>query len=184
MGNKIKYGLSNVHYAKITETGGVITYATPVAIQGAVNITLNAESESDSFYADDVDYFNWATNNGYSGSLEVAILHDEFRTDILGDVADDSGALFEDANANPNPFALLFEFKGDVNGTKHILYKVNATRPSIEAATKANNITPNTDVLNIKALPGAGGYVKAKASPADTSYDGWYTKVYEFTESE
>ena len=67
--NKIKYGLSNVHYATITESDGVITYGKPKAIKGAVNLSLNAEGESDSFYADDIDYFNWSTNDGYSRKL-------------------------------------------------------------------------------------------------------------------
>ncbi len=180
--NKVKYGLSNVHYAKIINTDGVITYETPVPIKGAVDLVLNAEGESDSFYADDIDYFTWSTNDGYSGSLEIALLPDEFSIDILGDKVDESGALFEDANAVPAPFALLFEFKGDKNGIRHVFYNVNATRPNIEGETKQKTINPNTDTLNIRALPGANGFVKAKAKPADTCYADWYTSVYEYVE--
>ena len=49
MSNKIKYGLKNVHYAVITEAGGVVSYGTPVAIPGAVNITLSPAGEKVEF---------------------------------------------------------------------------------------------------------------------------------------
>ena len=55
MANKIKYGLKNVYYAKITEgTGGTITYGTPVAIPGAVSMSLDAQGEISKFYADNI----------------------------------------------------------------------------------------------------------------------------------
>ena len=54
MANKIKYGLRSVYYAVATEgTGGALTYATPVAMPGAVNLSLSQEGESNIFYADD-----------------------------------------------------------------------------------------------------------------------------------
>ena len=78
MGNKVKFNLKNVHAAKLTESvvQGVktYTYATPVAIPGAVSISFNAEGESKPFYADGIVYFRSNTNNGYSGDLEMALI--------------------------------------------------------------------------------------------------------------
>ena len=54
-----------------------------------------------------------------------------------------AGRCCEDANAVPAPFALLFEFKGDKNGDRHVFYNVNATRPNIEEETKQKTIAPN-----------------------------------------
>lgn len=34
--NKVKFGLSNVYIAKITETDGKITYGTPFAMPGEI----------------------------------------------------------------------------------------------------------------------------------------------------
>ena len=87
MGNKVKYNLKNVHAAKLTETvaDGVtaFTYAAPKAIPGAVSISLDAEGESSPFYADGIVYFRSVTNNGYSGDLEIALIPEWFRTEIL-----------------------------------------------------------------------------------------------------
>ncbi len=87
MGNKVKYNLKNVHAAKMTETvtDGVasFTYDKPKAIPGAVSISLDAEGESSPFYADGIVYFRSVTNNGYSGDLEIALIPEWFRTEIL-----------------------------------------------------------------------------------------------------
>ena len=86
MGNKIKYNLKNVHAAVLTETtssnGVTYSYDTPEPIPGAVSLSLDAEGESSPFYADGVVYFRSATNNGYSGELELALIPEWFRTDI------------------------------------------------------------------------------------------------------
>ena len=132
MGNKVKYNLKNVHAAKMTETvtDGVttFTYATPKAIPGAVSISLDAEGESSPFYADGIVYFRTVTNNGYSGDLEIALIPEWFRTKILQETLDSKGVLMENSGIGESvKFALLFEFDGDVNAIRHVLYNCTAT---------------------------------------------------------
>ena len=82
--NKVKFGLKNCHYAKATfAADGSVTYAKPVRIPGAVDISLDAEGESDSFYADDGVYYSIAANNGYKVDLEIAIVPESFIKDIM-----------------------------------------------------------------------------------------------------
>lgn len=83
MGNKVKYNLKNVHAAKLTITDGTYKYETPKPIPGAVSISLDAEGDSSPFYADGIVYFRSTANNGYSGDLEIALIPEWFRTDIL-----------------------------------------------------------------------------------------------------
>ena len=152
MGNKVKYNLKNVHVAKLTETEveGVrsYNYATPRAIPGAVSLSLDAEGESTPFYADGIVYFRSVTNNGYSGDLEMALIPDWFRTEILQEVLDKKGVLVEKITTKESvKFALLFEFDGDVNCIRHVMYNCTSSRPSIESETKEDTIEPGTELI-------------------------------------
>lgn len=179
MSNKIKFGLKNVHYAVVTEAGGEVQYGTPKRIPGAVNLTLDAAGESVQFYADDIVYYEENTNNGYEGSLEMALISDEFRVDVLGDEIDDNGAIVETANAKPKKFALLFEFDGDAKKTRHVMYNVLPTRPSVSGATRTNTKEPQTETMTIAARPAIDtGDVKARVKQGETPYDDFYTAVY------
>ena len=189
MGNKILYNLKKVHAAKLTETteNGVTSYsyATPRAIPGAVSISLDAEGESKPFYADGIVYFRSVTNNGYSGDLEMTLIPEWFRTEILQEELDDNGVLIEkSSNKESVKFALLFEFDGDVNCIRHVLYNCTASRPSIESETKEDSIEPGTEKLSITADPRADGLVKARTGNTTdaTTYANWYSAVYLPTE--
>ena len=185
MKNKVKFNLKNVHAAKLTETvtEGVttFTYATPRAIPGAVSISLDAEGESSPFYADGIVYFRSVTNNGYSGDLEMALVPEWFRTEILQEALDSKGVLIEKSdNKESVKFALLFEFDGDVNCIRHVLYNCTSSRPSIESETKEDTIEPGTETLSITADPRADGLVKARTGDTTdaATYAGWYQSVY------
>ena len=185
MGNKVKFNLKNVHAAKLTETvaDGVtsFSYDTPRAIPGAVSISLDAEGESSPFYADGIVYFRSVTNNGYSGDLEMALVPEWFRTEILQEELDAKGVLIEKSdNRESVKFALLFEFDGDINCIRHVLYNCTSSRPSIESETKEDTIEPGTEKLSITADPRADGLVKARTGDTTdaATYTNWYQTVY------
>lgn len=182
MANKVKFGLSQCYYAVATDDGtGTLTYATPVALKGAVNLSLDAQGESNPFYADNITYFQSQSNNGYSGTLELALIPDAFRTDVLGEVADDNGVITESADAKTIEFALLFQFDGDENNTRHCMYRCTASRASVAGQTNEASITPQTETLNITAMPRISDkLVKSKCSETQaTQYADWYSTVYE-----
>ena len=185
MSNKVKYNLKNVHAAKLTTevVDGVTeyTYATPQAIPGAVSLSLDAEGDSSPFYADGIVYFRSYANNGYSGDLEIALIPEWFRTEILKETLDAKGVLVERAdNTDSVKFALLFEFDGDVNSIRHVLYNCAASRPSIESETKEDTIEPGTETLSLTADPREDGLVKSRTGDTTdaTTYANWYKSVY------
>ena len=191
MGNKVKYNLKNVHAAKLTETkspegGTTYSYSAPKAVPGAVSISLSAEGDTSPFYADGIVYFRTTSNNGYSGDLELALIPEWFRTEILGETLDEKGVLVERSDVSEIvKFALLFEFDGDVNAIRHVLYNCSASRPSIESQTKEDTVEPGTETLTLTADPRADGLVKARTGDTtdDETYSGWYAAVYEATEA-
>lgn len=188
MANKIKYGIKNVYYAKATlAANGSATYATPVALPGAVSITLDAEGETSPFYADNIVYYVGQSNNGYTGSLELALVPDAFRTDILGEVADaQSGLQYEKVDVEPSHFALLFQFEGDDAATKHVFYNCVASRPSVSSTTKETSVEPQTETLNLTATSvynaaATADIVKGKMESDASGYASFFTAVVQPT---
>lgn len=184
MGNKVKYGLKNVYYAKATiAEDGSATYTKPVAWPGAVSLAMDPEGETSKFYADNVAYAQFSTNAGYTGTYESALIPDSFRKDILGEIEDANGVMLEDAGAAAGHFALLFQFEGDVEGTRHVLYNCVATRPSVSGSTTEESSDPQTESLEISC--GSiyvedidKDVVKAKAKPDSLKYNTWFDSVY------
>lgn len=184
MANKIKYGLRNVYYAKVTATDdatGALTYATPVRIPGAVDLALDAAGDSEPFYADDVVYWQGAANNGYSGNLEIALIPDAFKTDILGEILNTNGVYYEAADAQVAEFALMFEFQGDESATRHCLYRCSASRPGINGHTQEAAITPQTETLALTAMARIDDLaVKARCPRTASAYNTWFNAVPPF----
>ena len=183
MKNKVKYGLKNAHYAPLTvDEAGNATFATPIPIPGSVSLTMDAQGDTETFYADNMAYFVSAANDGYNGSFEVAIIPDSFRQDILNETLDEQAKiLVENINNQTNPFALLFEFQGDKRAIRHVLYNCTCGRPSVTGSTTTNTKTPTTETMNLTGAPLANGNVKAKTT-ADTpaaQYNSWYSSVWQ-----
>ena len=117
---------------------------------------------------------------GYSGDLEVAIIPESFRTDILKEELDSNGVLVENSEVNLEKFCLLFEFDGDQKHIRHALYNCSASRPGIEGNTNEESKEVQTETLTITATPLPDGRVKGKTGDTTdaTVYNNWYSAVY------
>ncbi len=179
--NKVKYNLCNVHYAAATlDQNGNATFGTPIPMPGAVSLSLEANGTPSNFYADGYAYFVINNNMGYTGDLELALIPESFRKDVLKETADNNSVLIENANTSTGSFALLFEFDGDARKIRHVLYYCSASRPSIESQTNEESIEVKTEKISIKAAPLGSGLVKAKTGDdtTDAVYQSWYNEVY------
>jgi len=181
--NKITFGLKNVHYAPFTIVAGVITYETPVSMPGGIELSIEPRGDMTEFYADDVLYYSAANNQGYDGTLSIANIPEKFAIDALGEEKDETDMVItEKATSKGKPFALLFEFDGDVKATRHILYNCTANRPTVGSSTKTNTAEPNANELTFVASPRETDLAvktKTTASTPENIYNAWYTKVYE-----
>lgn len=178
-GNKVKYGLTNVHYAIITEKDNIITFGTPERLPGAVALTLKPKGEQIEFFADDSLYYSEEMNQGYEGDLELAIVPDKFRIEVLGFELDNNGVLFENSNSKKKTIALLYEFDGDKNKTRRVNYNVSVSRPEAGSKTKGNKAEMETETLGIIISPSKDtGMVQGKVNQGTKVYDDWYKAVY------
>ena len=179
--NKVKFNICNVHYALLTiADDGTFSFGTPVPMPGAVSLSLDANGEPSNFYADGYAYYTVGNNMGYEGDLELAMVPESFRTDVLGEQLDANNVLVENANTETVNFALLFEFDGDIRKIRHVLYKCAASRPGVASKTNEEEVEVQTETLTVKATPMANGIVKAKTGDDTTDfvYQNWYTAVY------
>jgi len=181
--NKVIYGLKNVHYSVISEDEmGFVTYATPVALKGATEISLEPKGESSDFYADDILFHTTVSNAGYETTLSIANINREFRVDVLGESLElTDNILTENTNQKGKKIAFLFEFDGDIKAVRHCLYNCTVTRPTITSATKTETAEPQPQELTLVAAPTSEGVVKRSTTgdTPDAIYDGWYAAVYE-----
>lgn len=160
--SKVFYGLSNVHYAKLTETvdpitGAVTTsYGAPKAWPGAVHLTLDPNGNPVIFSADNSAYYTISNNRGYEGDFECAKIPDDILVDTLGNTEDDNGMIVETDKDEVSYFALMFEFETDKNPNRYVFYKVCLSeRPGLESETVdvTGDITVATQTVKFQAMP-------------------------------
>lgn len=180
----VKFGFSNVHVAKLIEQNNAINYDTPFAIPGGVS--FNQDPQGDTvFYADNMKYF--IGKNGYTGSLVIANVPNEFLIKILGMKEDANGAIIENTANKESRFALMCEVDGDPNKNRVVFYDCTATRPSIEYSTTEEGKEVKTATMEITMAPrSTDGQVKASLPSSTTNkeaYNNFFNSVYEEEQS-
>ncbi|MBS4750322.1 phage tail protein [Carnobacteriaceae bacterium zg-ZUI78] len=181
--NKVTYGLENVHFSVITERpDGTHEYGTPIPIRGAVELGLEPQGEAIKLKADNIIYFADESNEGYTGTLKVFLLPEEFMQQVLGETIE-GGLVTEKAGIPKKSFALMFQFEGDKNAVRHVLYNCNAKRPKVSSATK-DGANYNNDELSFEASPRPKDKVikrKTNKNTAKDIYDNWFKAVPDVT---
>lgn len=184
--NKVQFNLRNVHYAVLNETieGGIVSYTwgTPVPVPGAVSLSLDAEGETNAFYADGIAYYVSVANNGYSGDLEMARFPEQMLQDVWGYELDTtSKVLVEKSDVNAKAFALLFQIDGDAGDNRFLLYNCTASRPQVGGSTIEATKEPSTQTVTVTASPLADGRVKASTTAQTTEAvkNSWFNAVWE-----
>lgn len=190
MANKVQFGLSNVYYAILTESdSSAPTFGTPKRLAGAVSLELSQEGAVNDFYADNITYFRVSENNGYTGSLELALISDDAKKDIWGFGYDSTNKiLYEDAKAEPKPFALLFQIEGDVNEDLYVVYKCYASRPNLGSETiNENGREPQTQSVDLTVTPlidptngvlAGKVYAKTDSDTSTATKTSWFSSVF------
>jgi len=186
----VRFGISNAHYALYTEgTGGTAgTYAKPVAMPGATQLTLTPQGDTWTFYADNIAYETGSSNTGYEVSVTIAVFGDADKVALLGYKTDDNGVVYEPADAEPASAAFLWQFDGSKVKKRGLLYNVKFNRPTMTGNTKTDSVDPDTDELTGVAIGRdltidnkTVNVIKASCTnetATKTQFDGWFDNVY------
>lgn len=152
--NKVTFGLTNVHYSKATQDNDLEwSFATPVRLYGAQEITSDIVGGSTAVYADDSVIATLVQNAGRTITLKVTEISDEFKVDILGYKRLENGNLVEITNAQVQTFALGCEFQGDAKARRVWFYLCTVTPINEASKSKADSVEANAITLNITARP-------------------------------
>ncbi len=177
--NSVRYGLSNVHVGLVeTSENATITFTKPEQYPGAVNLTLDPEGEQSIFYADNIAYYVTNSNNGYTGEIEMAIVPSWFETKFLGSIESNEGMIVETANVSQKMAYMMFQFEGDINATKYIIYNMRFNRPSLEGKTQEDTTEPDTSTIPFTSVPlktEFGNIVRAKVPVSASNYETFFT---------
>lgn len=188
MNNKVTYGLKNVHYAVFDERSE--SYLTPIPLKGAAELKLSSVdevNETDIYSSSGLPILYFYTNRDYEGSLLLSVVPEHFYINCLGQQKKSANdVLVESDHDVHSSFALLFEFDGDQNKTRHILYRCYATRPSVSSTSRGGSMDISGQEMSLRVLSTLeDGKIKAKVNntgtePSKTIYENWFNEVQFF----
>lgn len=150
MANKVEFGISNLYVGTYSvDTTGSVTMGTPYHQAGAVSFSPEEQSESNTFYADNVVYWSQYTGGTYEGDLEVAKFDDAFKTAYLGYISKSDGGIANVKNAvKPNVY-IAFQVEGDAESRRVIMYNCSLGGITREYATTEDAIEPATETIAV-----------------------------------
>lgn len=176
MANKVEFGISNLHVGTYTVSGGTITLGTPYHQKGAVSFSPEEQSDSNTFYADNIAYWSGYSGGTIEGDLEVAMFDDDFKTQFLGYRALTDGGLANVKNATKPNVYISFQVEGDAESRRVILYNCSLGAITREYATTEDSTEPATETLAVTCTGvDSNGVTMAVYSPTDAGYDTLFT---------
>lgn len=183
MANRVNWGLALSAWGKITvDADGNDVYGVPTKFLGNRQVNWDPAGDLIKVYADGTVIYTGRQNSGYTGSLELTNLDDDFAKWVLSESVDQKNVQFEEKEPTVNRFYLMWEWIQDSKNTRHIMYNITASRPSMSATTAGDNDTKTAQyrTLNMTAIPRADGIVKAstRVDVDSTTYGNWFNAAY------
>ena len=160
-----------------------MTYGTVERLRGAAELTLEPTGDKGSYKADNINFYTSESNDGYEGTLKLALLTQEFLTRVLGEKLDPTTkTISEIANAEKKNFALMFRFEGDKKrNTSCFVLLLRIT--SVNGIKKQKSGSDINEVeLNFTASPRPLDKVVRRKTTEETSDEirqNWFKEVFE-----
>lgn len=183
MANRVNWGLALSAWGRITtDAQGNDVYGTPTMFLGDRQINWDPSGDLINVYADGTIIYTGRQNSGYTGSMELTNLDDDFAEWVLSEEVDSNNVQYENKEPVVHRFYLVWEWVQDAKNTRHIMYNITASRPSMSATTAGDGDTKTAQyrTINMTAIPRADGIVKAstRVNVDDTTYSNWFNAAY------
>lgn len=174
--NKVEFGISNLIIGTYTDTNGTVTLGTPYHQKGAVSLSLEPEGDSNEFYADNMIYWSGFSDNGFSGSLEVARFDTDAKKDFFGYAETAGGGIAAIKGATKPPVYIAFQTEGDAEARRVIIYNVTLSGINREFNTIEDSKEPVTESCDITVVgDNTTGITVASYKPGDSAYSTLFT---------
>lgn len=183
MPNKVNWGLAASAWGKITvDANGNDVYGPPIMFLGDRQVNFTPAGDLVKVFADGTVIYVGKENSGYTGSLELTNMDDEFAKWALSEEVDSKNVQYEIKEPVVNRIYLLWEWVQDTKNTRHIMYNITVSRPDQNATTAGDgdSKTAQYQTVNLTAIPRADGIVKAKTrvDVDATTYNNWFNAAY------
>ena len=183
MANKVNWGLAASAWGKITvDANGNDVYGTPTMFLGDRQVNWDPAGDLVKVFADGTVIYTGRQNSGYTGSMELTNMDDDFAAWVLSESVDSKNVQYEEKEPTVNRFYLLWEWVQDQKNTRHVMYNITASRPSMSATTAGDNDTKTAQyrTVNLTAIPRADGVVKAstRVDVDSTTWTNWFNACY------
>ena len=183
MQNKVNWGLAASAWGKITvDANGNDVYGPPIMFLGDRQVNFTPAGDLVKVFADGTVIYVGKENTGYTGSLELTAMDDEFAKWALSEEVDSKNVQYEINEPVVNRIYLLWEWVQDTKNTRHIMYNITVSRTNINATTAGDgdSKTAQYRTLNLTAIPRADGIVKAstRVDVDATTYNNWFNAAY------
>ncbi|MBQ9005782.1 MAG: hypothetical protein IJ092_05350 [Atopobiaceae bacterium] len=145
-------GVKNFHLAELTDEEN-LTYGTPVAIAGLVQMQASRATNNEPSYADDEVWIEEESDTGGEGTISIRdILSNQDARELIarlsGYLVTAEGDLLAIVGASRNPCAILCERSAHSgHGQRKLWYCCTLGKPEFDASTKEE--TPTAGQLDI-----------------------------------
>ena len=183
MPNRVNWGLAASAWGTITvDANGHDVYGAPNMFLGNRQVNWDPAGDLIKVFADGTVIYTGRQNSGYTGSMELTNLDDDFAKYVLSESVDSKNVQYEEKEPTVNRFYLLWEWIQDAKNTRHVMYNITASRPSMSATTAGDGDTKTAQyrTLNMTAIPRDDGIVKAstRVDVDSTIYNNWFSSAY------
>lgn len=153
MENKVQFGLSDVHIGlyTVSETGEM-TLGKPDKLPGAVSLSMDPETMELEFYADNVKYYAQKSDNGFTGTLEVAKFPNSIKTKYMGYAETEDGGVANLKGVQKPAVYIVFQAEGDAQKSRGMLLNVSMGPIKHEHKTTEDKVDVETDSVDITVV--------------------------------